>query len=82
MRLSFFRFGEAANFVDQIGDDGDVDEEQKRARDSRMVVKNVNLKRNQPSRGNDGQKFRPPFAQRQANSFRKKQRRIDKRANS
>jgi len=72
-RRSVFRVGEAADFEDEVGDDGDVDDEEENANGSWAMDEFVDFEGDEARSGNDGEEFGPSFAEEEADAFGEEQ---------
>ena len=75
-----FDAGEAADFEDEVGDDGDVDEEEKGSRKCGMVNKLIDFEGDEACGGDDGEELGPAFAEEEADAFGEKKSGIDEGA--
>lgn len=81
MQLRALRTG-AAEFVDQVGDYGDIDEEDHDFGDGDVVEELVDFEGNEGSGHDDSEIFGPAFAEGEANAFGEEQAGIEKGADT
>jgi len=67
----------AAEFVDEVGHYGDVDEEDENFAGGEVVIEGVELKGDERRRDDNGEIFGPAFAEGEADTFGKEQAGID-----
>ena len=61
--------GDAADFEDEVGDDGDVDEEEKGSEKGGVVKELIDFKGDEACGGDDGEELGPAFAEEDADAF-------------
>jgi len=75
-----FSAGQAADFENEVGDDGDVDEEEKGSGKCGVVKELIDFGGDEACGGNDGQEFGPAFAEEEAGALGEKESGIDEGA--
>lgn len=75
-----FGLGNAADFEDEIGDNSDVQNDEKGSCKRGVVKELINFERDEARSGNDSEEFGPALAQPKANTFREEETGIDKSA--
>lgn len=72
-------FRDAADFEDEVGDDGNVDEKKERARKCRAMNELVHFERDEAGGRDYREKLGPAFAQEEANALGKEESGVNKR---
>jgi hypothetical protein len=79
-RRGVFGARETADFEDEVGDDGDVDEEEKGSQKGRVVNELIDFEGDQAGGRNDGEELGPAFAEEEADAFGEEESGIEKGA--